>query len=812
MANELEDFNTSLGDSSKQLKTFQDVLAKNVNSTTILDGAFKTSEQAARDAKRAQEKMAKSISGTISGLTSFSKSLIDGKGSFAPLQSVISLTTKALGGFLGMFGKVGKALGGLVEGAGEVANFMVEQFDKAYGTFEKLSDSGVVTSFEDMKTSARSIGLTMADQEVLLSKRSKDLALFAGSAVRGREEFQKMAVASGNMREEFQRLGISNQEFSDMQMGYLNREMMAGRGQKATTDQLAKGSADYIKQLDAISKLTGASRKEIQSEREARMNEAQYRAGVATLPGHIRDEVDTVMDMMSKSGAKTLATNFGNLVASNGVASSASQREMMATYGAVGLDLADLAQKVRSGAITGEKATMMVADAAKLVDAKFGEQKSVLGEQFALNKNSVENNNLALRAGKNQQQINKDIADEQARIMADENSEGAKLARTKQALYNSTVNLEQMATEGKLVTGSMKLMATGIEKLTETLYEKIGSELPPYLKAKKDERTAIEKVKKTEEELARLEADVAEAVGEDAVTMAFSGAKLGDATVNNMKKVDAKRKELEDAIREKELAEEKRKEEDKKAGITDTSGPTTLSGGGGGSGGSSGGAPPAGATSRDQGVKPDVLAKKAQIESAIGKKLIVTSGFRQGEANHGSGDAIDIGFGANKLSESERNMIFKTAMDVGFKGLGAEYSAPGGAHIHLDTSQSRRGVMGWGSDYTSKSLQKDSPYLANLIAQRNGASGRQARTGGIFSGPESGYLATLHGDEAVVDVSPESGVSQRSLNSSVLGNASNSNVNFEEIYRDMENKLDKLIDLMDMNVGNQRKQLKEKMG
>ena len=151
-------------------------------------------------------------------------------------------------------------------------------------------------------------------------------------------------------------------------------------------------------------------------------------------------------------------------------------------------------------------------------------------------------------------------------------------------------------------------------------------------------------------------------------------------------------------------------------------------------------------------------------------------------------------------------------MDVGFKGLGAEYSAPGGAHIHLDTSPSRRGVMGWGSDYTSKSLQKDSPYLANLINERNSAAARQARTGGIFSGPESGYLATLHGDEAVVDVSPESGVSQRSLNSSIMGNTSDSNVNFEEIYRDMENKLDKLIDLMDMNVGNQRKQLKEKMG
>jgi hypothetical protein len=119
--------------------------------------------------------------------------------------------------------------------------------------------------------------------------------------------------------------------------------------------------------------------------------------------------------------------------------------------------------------------------------------------------------------------------------------------------------------------------------------------------------------------------------------------------------------------------------------------------------------------------------------------------------------------------------------------------------------------MGWGSDYTSKSLPKDSPYLANLIAQKNGAAGRSARTGGIFSGPETGFLATLHGDEAVVDVGDDP-VQQQALNTSLLGGDGGNSVDFKEVYADMESKLDRLIDLMDMNVGNQRKQLKEKLG
>jgi hypothetical protein len=155
-------------------------------------------------------------------------------------------------------------------------------------------------------------------------------------------------------------------------------------------------------------------------------------------------------------------------------------------------------------------------------------------------------------------------------------------------------------------------------------------------------------------------------------------------------------------------------------------------------------------TGKEAGVKDSVLSKKASLESAIGKKLTVTSGFRQGAANHGSGDAIDLGFGANQLNEEERNKLFSKAMDLGFTGIGAEFSAPGGAHIHLDTSHSS--LIGWGSDYTSASLPKDSPFLAQEINNRRsgGTKKPSAATGGILSGPTSGYEAILHGNEAVV--------------------------------------------------------------
>ena len=146
----------------------------------------------------------------------------------------------------------------------------------------------------------------------------------------------------------------------------------------------------------------------------------------------------------------------------------------------------------------------------------------------------------------------------------------------------------------------------------------------------------------------------------------------------------------------------------------------------------------------ESGIKSEVLSKKAQLEKMLGKKLVVTSGYRSGVANHGTGDAIDLGLNSNNLSESERNQLFAAAINMGFTGLGAEYRATGGPHIHLDTSHSS--LTGWGSDYTRRSLPQDSPYLAKLISDRKGGV-RNMAMGGITNGIS---IAGEAGREAVV--------------------------------------------------------------
>ena len=84
-----------------------------------------------------------------------------------------------------------------------------------------------------------------------------------------------------------------------------------------------------------------------------------------------------------------------------------------------------------------------------------------------------------------------------------------------------------------------------------------------------------------------------------------------------------------------------------------------------------------------------------------------------------------------------------------------------------------------------------------------------ARTGGIFSGPDSGYLAELHGTEAVVpgDMSSISNSDSSSISKRTLGSGmtmpSKSN-KYERMFTNLSDKMDTLIDLMDTSVDNQK--------
>jgi hypothetical protein len=194
---------------------------------------------------------------------------------------------------------VGGAFQGLVEGAGDVAKFMVGQFAKAYGNFERLSDTGVVGTFEDMKQSAQSTGLNFDDTAKIFTKYSTAMSTIGGAAVLGRKRIDMIAIESKDVSRQYQRIGLSAEEFLESQVQYI-AQLQRGGGLAGKTDkQLREGSIRYIEMIDTLAKTTGVGRKELKDQIDERQRNARYLAGVANLDEKQQAEITKVLSQFN---------------------------------------------------------------------------------------------------------------------------------------------------------------------------------------------------------------------------------------------------------------------------------------------------------------------------------------------------------------------------------------------------------------------------------------------------------------------------------------------------------------------------------
>ena len=104
----------------------------------------------------------------------------------------------------------------------------------------------------------------------------------------------------------------------------------------------------------------------------------------------------------------------------------------------------------------------------------------------------------------------------------------------------------------------------------------------------------------------------------------------------------------------------------------------------------------------DPRIKKDIAQKVQQIEGAFGKKLTITSGFRDSHRNAAAGgarnsahtraNAVDIQFQGN---EEDTNRLIEVASAAGIGGIGVY--RPG--WVHLDVESKRV----WGPDFSARS-------------------------------------------------------------------------------------------------------------
>lgn len=189
-------------------------------------------------------------------------------------------------------GPIVKALiAGLTLAVGALAKYTKaanEMSDKLYTSFQKMSKSGAAASdgMSGIYQGMQKLGLGIQDLDgyvTLLNENSQDLALFGGAVFEGRKRFEDMGDAMEPFREQLYNAGLSQEEINKGAMGYLKLQTQLGRSQTMSTQQLADGAKKYLIEQDALTKLTGQSREEMEKQAEAALMEEQYAAKIREL-------------------------------------------------------------------------------------------------------------------------------------------------------------------------------------------------------------------------------------------------------------------------------------------------------------------------------------------------------------------------------------------------------------------------------------------------------------------------------------------------------------------------------------------------
>jgi hypothetical protein len=252
-------------EAGKIQKTFNESLTKGTTASTKNTDALKKKTDATKKATQATANFAKSLAGAatsaissvLSGLTGFAKELFNGGDSLTDFAQHIPV----IGGLITPF---------------------TQMLDNSISTFRELSSVGASfgNSITEMRRTAADLELNLDEMARLVSTNSESLRLLGGTVNSGVSRFaaiNRNIKATGDFAA-LKNMGFTIEEVNEGIADYAALQSRLGRLQGMSTQQLASGSANYLKQLDMLSKITGKSRKELEATMATQAQDAGFRA------------------------------------------------------------------------------------------------------------------------------------------------------------------------------------------------------------------------------------------------------------------------------------------------------------------------------------------------------------------------------------------------------------------------------------------------------------------------------------------------------------------------------------------------------
>lgn len=232
----------------------------------MLGGSGSRAGQSAQNmAKKSMTDVAKSAKGAtkafddyIQKTYSFTSALKDLSVNIVKGSDQFGDYTSSLTGYMSQFGKGFELLAIGIQR-------LVDELDQQIKVFRDLSTVGADfgNSVFDSRLAAIDAGLALDVFQQAVKQNADTLALLGGNVNLGARRFQAISrLVQTQLQPTFSKYGMTMEETTGMLTDYLEIQTGLGQAQEMSNDELMRGTENYVKELDLLSRTTGLSRKE----------------------------------------------------------------------------------------------------------------------------------------------------------------------------------------------------------------------------------------------------------------------------------------------------------------------------------------------------------------------------------------------------------------------------------------------------------------------------------------------------------------------------------------------------------------------
>jgi chromosome segregation ATPase len=449
----------------------------------------------------------KNAKATVSAVGSMAGAIGKGNTNFNVLNQTIGAVTNTIGSLLSMIPLVGGALQGLTVAAGQATNYMIDQYQSAYGAFENLSQVGAAGAqgIEDIRTQFGELGLPIEAMAAIVAKNSQRLAGLSGTVLDASKQFTSTAGAmkqlddQGNSLDmQLRVLGYSSDEIADAMIQYADLQRRFGAQQTLSNDQLMAGTLAYGKELDAIAKLTGMNRKQLQSEMDQMMLNERFAAKIRDM--QLNGQTEAAKELQAAVLAQTA---MGNKQMASAIMAAATGFYTTPEAKAAAATIPGFMENV-NGLVNGTQKmrgfTQNLQDSAKIAEEQYRGLAMATGNNTVATQMYNEQLNLATRdAGKIGEAIDGAYnAIDQGSQFPEEATKN--LAGAKISLENASATISMLATDFKAVASGVKTLAVAIDETVNWIRNTINAK-PTQVDTREQQTIAIQQRAQMSDEL-----------------------------------------------------------------------------------------------------------------------------------------------------------------------------------------------------------------------------------------------------------------------------------------------------------------------